>query len=368
MIRTLRGVLLVGAWLITSHAVGFPELVRRGYGNCTTCHYSPTGGGILTEYGRSLIPQVLSSGGTESESKFLWGAFDLPDWLSFGGDFRSLGAYQTFSGQSSFAFIFMQADAETAVSVDKFSAVATFGVDHDGSAVSRRHYLQYHVTDEINARAGRFMPAYGLNTEDHTIAIKRGLGKDQATESYNLELSWIGENLNVFATAVFGRLDNLSLGAESGAAFSASLYFEESYKVGVSYFYGYRSSVEQRHLTGPYAILGFTPHITLLAELDFQFLSPQAYSPQTNSIVQTGAVDDVRLDFEILQGLHLYGVQEFEQLDFNNSNTFSDAYGAGVQFFPRPHFELNVLYQRRRIGGTSAPFGDLLWGLLHVYL
>src|SRR5216110_3251980 len=48
---------------------------------CDQCHFSPTGGGILTGYGEDLS----SFGGNGA---FLHGAGPLPKWMAVGGDFR----------------------------------------------------------------------------------------------------------------------------------------------------------------------------------------------------------------------------------------------------------------------------------------
>jgi hypothetical protein len=348
---------------LCQNAFCFPELVRRGYANCITCHVSPTGGGTLTTYGRSLIPEVLTTTGTEAQSKFLYGAIDLPDWLLGGGDFRILAAQANFNGASILKLVIpMQADVEAAASVGKFTFDASGGINNDINPISRRHYVLFHATDEIGLRLGKFMPAYGINTEAHAIAIKRGIGKDQATETYNLEASLISENYDIFVTGIFGRPDKPSVGAERGVAVSTSLFFGERFKTGLSYYYGYRD-IESRHLAGPFAILGFTPHIFMLVEIDYQWLSAPAGPGRT-----TGIVDDIRLDFEVVQGIHFYLTQEYSEIQFTNPNTFSDAYGIGAQFFPWPHVELNTTFQKQRIGGSSTPFGDFYWVMLHYYL
>lgn len=361
--RSLSLLLLSIAVGIPEHAFAYPELVRRGYANCITCHVSPTGGGTLTEYGRSLIPEVLTTTGTEEQSKFLYGAVDLPDWLLGGGDFRFLGALTNFNGDNNFKIVVpMQADVEAAASAGKFTFDATGGIDYNITPVSRRHFVLYHATDEISFRAGRFMPSYGINTEDHALAIKRGIGKDQSTETYNLEAALITANYDVFVTAIAGRPDNSTLGAETGASATASVFFAERFKAGLSYYYGSRD-IEHRSLFGPFAILGFSPRIFMLAELDYQWLYAAADPGAT-----TGLVDDVRLDFEVLKGVHVYLTQEYSMLESNNPYTFSDAYGLGAQFFPWPHWEFNALYQKERIGGSSTPLGDYFWAMVHFYL
>jgi hypothetical protein len=348
---------------VSSWVQAFPELVRHGYANCITCHQSPSGGGLLTPYGRSLSAKILSTWNREGEEQFLYGVVKPPEWLTLGGDIRTLQLYQNRVSRKSAEFIFMQADAEAGATMGKVSLVATAGVDHAGDPISRRHYVNYRPTDEISFRAGRFLPAFGINTENHTLATKRGLGRDQSTETYNVEAAYITTNYDVFLTGIFGRPDNTQLGAETGISLSSSVFVGNRYKMGVSYLFGSRATAS-RHLAGPYFILGFSPHFFLLADSAIQWFSPKnSGGPST-----TGFVDNLRLDYEPLQGLHVYLIQEYAKADFSSTRSVRDAYGIGVQWFPRSHIEINTLYQKQRIGGNGAPFADFVFTMLHYYL
>jgi len=342
----------------------YPEMVRYGYANCISCHVSPTGGGVLTEYGRALSAEILSTWTSHDEEKFLYGAVTPPDWLSTGGDVRALGLFQALGVRQGFNFIFMQADAEAAATIGDVTLDATGGVSYDGTPISRRHFLTYRPTESLSFRLGKFMPAFGINSENHSVGVKRGLGKDEGTETYNIEAAWIGENFDAFLTGILGRPDNLQLGAETGGALSSSFFVAKSIKLGASYYYGTRD-IEQRHVLGPFAMVGFTPRLFLLAEADFQFFIPKTLQ---GGITQNGFVDDIRLDYELYQGVHFYLLQEYYTYDFSSSLASSDSYGVGFQWFPRPHIELNTVYEKQRIGGTSANFGNYAYLMLHYYL
>lgn len=57
------------------NAYAFPTYVRLGYNNCTGCHVSSQGGGILTNYGKGIaMTQSLKSTDPEDEEtkSFLW--------------------------------------------------------------------------------------------------------------------------------------------------------------------------------------------------------------------------------------------------------------------------------------------------------
>jgi len=343
--------------------MAYPEMVRHGYVNCTSCHVSPAGGGVLTPYGRVLSGEILSTWAKEGEGDFAYGALKSPDWLALGGDVRWIQTYRNMPNYREARFTFMQADVEAAATFDKFTVGGTFGwsdmrsrTNFGDGFLSRRHYVMYKPTDKWTIRAGRFPVAYGLMIADHYASVKRGLGFDQGTETYNVEGSWLGESADVYMTAVLGRPDKESLDREYGAALRGSLAMGERYKFGAGYYYG-NNRAQHRHLFGPYAILGFTPHFFLLGELNYQITTADA-----SNLKSSGIVGYWRLDYEFLQGLHGFATYEVVEMDFPQD---SNAVGLGVQWFPRPHFELTTSYQRV-VPNTGSGY-DVAWFLFHFY-
>lgn len=359
------------SFYIISHAAwAFPEMIRHGYVNCMSCHVSPSGGGILTQYGRELSKELLSTWSKEGEQDFLYGAVKKrPEWLNLGGDIRSLVLYRDTPAVKEGRVTQMQADLEFAASASKFILVATAGYKEPPPSnpkdnerfISRRHYLNYRPSDELSFRAGKFSPAFGINTQDHAIVTKRGLNWDQGSETYNFESAWIGEKLNAYVAAIFGRPDQVELRRETGGAATISYSFLDRYKAGVSYFNG-SNSVGKRQVYGPWGILGFTDKITLLVEFDFQ-----SYKLNNSATNQNGYVSYTKFDYEFAQGLHGFLTQEFQNLDTSRSDQLAKVSGVGLQFFPRPHFDFIISYQRHTM--ESIPEAThLMFLLFHFYL
>jgi hypothetical protein len=368
--RRALPLLFVGAVLFPRILWAFPELVRHNYVNCVSCHVSPTGGGVLTAYGRELSKEVLSTWGKEGETAFAYGLVKPPEWLNLGGDFRGLELYVDTPSFSQKRFILMQADLEASVNYKQFYLVSTLGyldpspsssllVDH---LISRRHYLNYRPTDELSFRIGRFLYAFGINTPDHVTSVKRGLQlNDQGFETYNLEAAWLGERYNAYITGILGRPNTPELNRERGVALQGSVAVASSYKLGASLL-GASNNLQSRQVFGPFGIWGFTPNFFLLTELDFQGVSPSG----DPSKKQWGLASYARLDYEFVQGFHGYLTQETLRLDFSNEETLSKVYGMGFQFFPRPHFEFNIAWQIR-IDAATPGYKDYAYALLHFY-
>lgn len=350
-------------------AFSFPEMIRHGYVNCISCHVSPAGGGILTQYGRELSKELLSTWSKDGEQEFLYGALKKrPEWLNLGGDIRNLVLYRETPSIKEGRDIQMQADLETAIAISKVIVVATFGYKEPppnnpkGAEpfISRRHYINYRPTDELSFRAGRFSPVFGINTPDHAIVTKRGLNWDQGSETYNLENAWIGEKINAYLTAIFGRPDKVGLKRETGGAATVGYSFFDRFKVGGSYFNGI-NDLGKRQIYGPWGILGINEKATILTEFDFQ-----NYKLNSETQSQNGYVSYNKFDYEFIQGIHGFLTQEFQNLDTSKSNQLSKVTGIGVQFFPRPHFEFSLTYQRHSVESASDP-SHLLFLLLHFY-
>lgn len=357
---------IFGFIFFTFHlAQAFPEMVRHGYVNCMACHVSPSGGGVLTEYGRALSKEVLSTWGGKNEERF--GYFvKSNDKLLWGGDFRGIQVERDpASGNKVKKYYEMQNDLEVAATLSQFVASITVG-QREASATekeglfSRRHFLMYKSkTEEHILRVGRFFPSVGIYIPDHNAVIRRGLVWDQGMESYNLEYSYLGEKWNFQGTTILGRPDKESLYREKGAAILFAYHPGDTYKIGTSYYYG-ESDLVSHHIGGPFAIFGFTSKFFLLSQVNTvrTFLS-------TREKPQWGYVNYQKLNYELFQGFHLFLTVENSELDRDLSATRVDTYGTGIQFFPRPHFEFQGFYQKQyREHRFATDTFALLW---HFY-
>jgi len=221
--------------------------------------------------------------------------------------------------------------------------------------------VRYSPTDTLSFRAGRFMLPYGLNLPDHFVGIKRGLKFDEGAESYNLEAAYLGESYDLFVTGTIGRPDDTALNRDKGVSLRGSTFLSERFKVGASYLYG-SNPTGTRHAAGPYAILGFTKELFLLAELDFQHVTP------ATGAARDGVYSYLRLDREFVKGLHGYLVFDYGKSDLKKSSTDAHSFGLGVQWFPAPHFEINASWQKQKMPPLMNEYADFMYAVLHVYL
>jgi len=303
-----------------------PELVRHGYANCNSCHVSPSGGGVLNSYGRSLSQALVSTWGTEPEAAPFYGIAPLPENIHAQAFIRGVQFVRDTPRALSGKLVMMQTDLDIATTFGNLSTVIAVGTTPDIS--SSHHYLLMQLNEKNSLRIGKFRTDYGINLANHSAPTRQGLGWGPDSESYNLEWGFQGEQFTGSITAVLGKLDEDTI-SERGLALTGTAFLGERFKVGASFFHG-NSQNGTRNLIGPFMILGFTPQFYFLNEMDLQF--------------QNGNTDFYsyhRIGYDILQGVQPYFMAETELQ--------KSAWGIGMMWNPRPHFEFQLEGKQRTL-------------------
>ncbi len=340
-------------------AIAFPELATHGYPNCIACHTSPSGGGTLTEYGRSLSKELLSTWSYEDEERLGHGLIGKsPEWLQRGGDFRFIQSYTNDDVKTQTKNFWMQTQIELAARLGGFYIDSSLGMQRGPSStpklydlISPRHYLGYFFNDEVSLRFGKFLPAYGLNIPNHLAATRAPLGFDQGMEHFNLEAAYLGEKYDLFLTALMGKGDLAGAAIdyapdpsldEHGVAISTSAWVYERFKLGLSFMYG-NTDAYRRILSGFFGVLKLNSKLYLLTEWDWQSKVDRA-----SNIEARGFAEYNELGFEAYKGVNLYLLQQETYLDLNALSSRNDSFGLGFKFYPRPHLELQAEYRKER--------------------
>jgi hypothetical protein len=341
-------------------ALAFPGSVRWGYANCATCHYNVAGGGILTPYGRQLSRELLSTWSGKREPEFAYGRRSLPSWLALGGDVELLALSKAHGD----AVRLVQADLEGAVTHGRLLAVATVGSHADGSQatgdglMSRRHYLQLSLSPYLSVRAGRFLPGYGVWNGDASTATRRGLGLDHDT--YNVEANWITERFNASLTGIaFGAGGGPS---ERGAAATAGVFFAGKDKVWLSYMSRHGPGLD-REAGGLSGVFGIGHRAYLLAQADLQRVRVDGSPPMVSNELDT----NLCFARETVKGLYVLLTDEMTRGHPGPPGRLSHSYGAGLRWFPRPHFELQARWRQRDREAVSPEYMDGFSAFVHFY-
>jgi hypothetical protein len=367
-VRRIASVALAALFLLSAagRTAAEPIFLSRQYVRCTGCHFSPTGGGLLTPYGRSLSQEELStfgksrgSGPPGREQEFLFGALgDALNPVSVGAELWPAHLGVDAAGFSSTRNFLMNADVTVAFRQANWTAYGELGRQLRGGdtrIASFEHWLGYQAR-HLGARAGRFLPAYGVRFADHTSFTRAPLGLDTNDQVYALELSYTGDR----------HLLQLSVGkhADAGRAFTTTgrwqLDLSPRTVLVASGLFRDASSLGPRGGSAGLA-LGIAPssRVTVWTQGDARFRSATATGKRAYTLLSDAA-------FEVYRGVWLKLSPQL-RTEFGDASAGIVRLVVGVNLLPRTHWNVVLNWYHDRERKTDASARTLL-AQLHLYL
>ncbi len=351
-------------------AHAYAWMVKHGYTSCAACHADPSGGGLLTPYGRAQSEILLSTrfGSSSSQeaspsSNFLWNALSLPDWVLAGGDVRGLAlATKIDGGPTSYDLILMQADLAAEVRKGGFRASASVGVvTSDGSraaiagnVISREHWLGYSFGDDsFLLRAGRINVPFGQRSIEHTLYVRQTTRTDtNDTQEHGVALAYTGETLRAEVMAILGNYQiSPDSHRERGYSGTLELALSTHAAIGVSSLITHAADdlylrvPNTRQAHGAFARWAPWTKLVLMTEVDFVASSPDG-APS-----QTGLATMVQADYEYIQGLHFILTGETKD---PGQQGISAGGWLTAAWFIAPHFDIRAdLMERSEMVGSA---------------
>jgi len=427
---------LLAVWLWPSRAEAYTWMIRHGYGGCTTCHADPSGSETLTAYGRiqgDLLLRMrygkdtVSAAASETQSSdfdsfdsfdapageerakepapaaaapetsegasptagFLWGLFELPDWLLLGGAYRHLTVIEPES-EDKFATFPMQADLYGQLQLGPVRVAGDIGVikvepssPHGRAAqittnqgdemnlISRTHWLGVDITPDVLVRAGRINLPFGVRIPEHVMWVREATRTDrESDQQHGVSLAFQGDWLR---GEIMGIAGNYQINPDRFRERGYSLYLEALASnwaaLGVSSLVT-RADEDRllldgqgmtRQAHGAFARLAPLPKLALLLEADGLLRSRNT----------AGYAAFLQADYEVVQGLHFMLTGEALDEGKIDEPGVESITGAGkprfggwasVDWFFLPHLEMRVDGLKRQ----DEPF--TLLAQLHVYL
>lgn len=377
-------------------AAAYPWMIRHDYNVCAVCHTDPSGGNLLTAYGRSLSQTLLSSellAKRDEEpgkfKEFAFGAVPLPENVQLGAFYRPGYVTTSRDGKEVDARnLTMRVDFEAFVELGKLRLDASVGVlpgsaaasgreawinspkGDELAAVARTYWAGYELMDgEALARVGRLYMPFGLRNIEHASWVRSETHTDlNQNQQHGASFYWSNGTYRGEAMAVLGNfqmrpdhfrerglvayLERRISGAQAIAVQGQSLYaLRDALTLSDGFLF--------RHAYG--AFYRAVPHerVALMVEANVLVNGFEIAGDQF------GHVAFFQADWEAFPGVHLMGTLEEKRAAMKASE---QGFGAWLSaaVFPVPHTELRVDAIQRKVGDASATTTLLFQGQLYL--
>lgn len=355
--------------------LSFVENVTHGYPNCLACHVSPTGGGILTDYGRALSRELMSTIKTKDFNKPLGGLIKNSEHLKWGGDVRAIQTRFENNQLKTGSLFVMQKNVELAAYVSDFVAVGTVGtkegpanrIQDKGEFISERHYLMYQSDPTSRVRLGKFRQNYGLNDPNHTRLVKKDLGFGSYSETYQLEYFKILENGEFLVSTSLGRIDIPRERQEKNVMFQYINYLNGKSRLTINSLLG-ESPTERRTLWGVNGVFSlFNKHDVFRFDINYRLTTDLTQAQKQAK--EKSLLGYFLWGYKVADGIFPYLIYEHKQADLENSRlSMTQSPGVGLQLFPVSHFEIQLEHQYRVNEQDKGNPEQRSYLLFHFYL
>jgi hypothetical protein len=351
----MKKIFLFLIYILASSSLAFVENTTKGYANCMACHVSPNGGGILTDYGRGLSTELMSTWKViNGFEKPFYGAINNTKNVKFGGQLRTIQVYAENDQVKAKKQFVMQNNLEFALKHYRAEIIAAIGrkegpkeTPGKGEFISERHYVLWETSSDTRLRVGKFRQHFGINHPNHTRFVKNSLGFGSNSEAYNFEFSryyeWGEINTSVSIGDFFADIEENE--SKRNFAFNFTHYMEGNSRIGFSYLTG-KSDINKRNIYGLNLVHSFIKNMILRSEIDLEeksVISNNTYQEKTN-----GLYGDHQVGYKLFKGGLAYLIYEHAQEDLSESETQIKSPGVGVQLLPIPHVEFQFEYQKRK--------------------
>jgi hypothetical protein len=390
--RGIALAVLAAALATPGGASAYPWMLRHEYSGCATCHADPSGGGLLTRYGRAqtelLMRTRYRAAPVEGEEPgrvagFLFGAFELPERVLMQADFRGLGMEVWPGGGKAVGHaLLMQADLAGQVAVGRVRGAASLGFANEGALgasisrganrlIGRTYWLAVDLGDDRQwtIRGGRLVLPYGLRIIEHNTWVRSLTRTDlDATQQHGLAVSYSGPRLRGEAMAILG---NYQVSPDAFRERGYSAYVEwlarPRLAVGATSLVTHAAEDAQlatplwRHAHGAFARWAALSRLALLAEVDLLLWSQP---PGTNTF---GTAGILQADYEVTRGVHLMATGEVLDHTPDYPGAAAGAWGTVAWFF-LPHADLRADVVWHNVPqATSRTSVTTLIGQLHLF-
>jgi hypothetical protein len=377
----------------SSEARAYPQYIGYGYSSCLTCHYSPAGGGPLTDYGRAVAattlsgrPPFISSVTTDDDlaehSGFFGKVESSPDWLRLQAGYWGMWMVNSLENQPQKTWINMQAEGNAVIQFfddHRLYFVGNAGYippplelppDMIGTVskfISRAHYGAYRFNFDDSHSLGVYVgfmdPVFGIHVPDHEAFLRSETFLNQNDQTHAVLLHYSAPQWEGFLQGMLGNLYQDPTVQQKGVSGEMEYEIVENFRLGGSGWYT-DSDYRRREMGAIHARIGYPEGNAILAQLGLIGDKPVTEDGQTQGygFLQTS--------YRLARGLNLLGTFEFFIDGAFQTAPRTFRYGPSLQYLPFQRLELRTDLQATHETGSDPipPDTYTLLCQVHVWL
>lgn len=233
-------------------------MIRFGYRECTGCHLSAGGGGLLTDYGKGIAAaQAFIAREYEPPTGNLYRWITLDGHLQLGLQSRLL-----IQRARSDTMVFpMQLDFLQSLRMsDEIHLDISFGVNPRPSNIQknlqtlfdhwilRKAILRLLPSDALEISAGRDLLPIGLHLEDHTLWIRQRNRRSMNDFFSLLKVHYSTPDYSLTSFVSAPSFQEKTINREVGGGIRGEIALDESAAVGASLYLGFSESLYRQEL------------------------------------------------------------------------------------------------------------------------
>lgn len=362
---------------MSSPALALPEAARYGQFTCMTCHVSPAGGGSLTSYGRDFSASKLSTWHYDFEEDPMHGLIPVSDRVIMGADARWVKYHAKTGDQTIDKFWRMQTDLEGTLHLGPAWVTCVMGTKPAGPMedpkdyshlIHRGYSARVDLFDEhVIARAGLFMPKFGLMLADHTALVRMASGLTPDSEQTQGELTYQTDDFEITAAMLMvNNAYDREGKSKSGYNLGAALFVDGKNRINANLL---STSLTKESTTISMMSASLSTVMSLTSMLYGMFEIDRVQNAVTINSTKTQTevlADYASLNFEVYKGIIPYLRYEYMDADITKTDTSTSRWGAGFNWYPRPHFQFEGRVLRAVVNASHSTTDETDF-LMHYY-
>lgn len=364
--------------LFSSQVFAYSNFIGHGYTSCLNCHFNPTGGGPLNDYGRVVSATLISSNAfypasmTEEQVAHTSGfLFRKPkqDWLRTQVNYRGFQLVNHPGGRKETKrWINMQLDARAIVKFgenDRFVAVGNFGYAPSPQTLptkekqsdwrSREYYLGYRFTPKVGVYAGLMDKVFGLKVIEH-IAFSRTVPQAaQNDQVHGVMAHYLGEKWETTGQFFLGNMGQDENIRSKGASLTTERTIFDNHRLGLSVLKS-KNEFFDLSVASLHTRINLKEGSALLAE--FGQSSRKTANKSDDRSERYGLLQTYLRPF---RGLYFLTNVEYYQANIKEE-PYIVRWGPGVQYFPIQRVELRLdVYNTRSFNPSSSAYDSWMY-------